>query len=185
MNIPANAGGMGLSLCLGIALGLACADEPDPGRQFAQLTNAGDACMSCLLKGDPAACKGVCSIGSCPEACSECLTELANLDSCAERGVCPLDGECSFPTLEGDHWCWADRTCTSLIDDASCRPSGDCEHRCADCLVLEKDASKCESVCVIEPDPCLDCLRESGGDWTACVDTCPYIGSTAPDPRRD
>lgn len=173
MNTPAKVRGSGLALFLGIAFAaIGCADGTDRGRQLAKLHNAEDPCMSCLLEGDPGACKDLCSIGDCPEACSDCLVEFHNLDFCAERDACPLDASCDYPTVDGDHFCYADRSCGSLVDDTYCMSYGECEHPCADCIALEGDAAKCDSICNAEPNPCIECLRESGGDWQPCVESC-------------
>jgi hypothetical protein len=179
MNLPLTTRGKALELCAALfLLASACSDgESNPGRKIAQLTNAGDACMSCLLEGDPDACDGVCSIGVCPEACSDCLADIHNLDACGEAGVCPTDGSCAFQTFDGDHFCWADRTCGSLIDDAFCTSAGECTHSCADCIALENDKEKCKAECTVEPSACQECMEGSGNDWTQCIEVCPWVGT--------
>ena len=164
-------------------LAAACAgDVPSPGRSVALRTNDGDACMTCLLGDDPEACKRqACSIGSCPDACSDCLTALHSLEACGD--VCPQDGSCAWPTFDGDHACWATRACGSLVDDAYCYPDGQggtaCEHPCADCVAVEGGDAEAERRCGCEPgsflgDPGWDCLRENDSDWTRCEDElCP------------
>ena len=95
--------------------------------------------------------------------------------------MCPQDGSCVWPTFDGEHACWADRSCGSLVDDAFCLAADDgaaCAHPCADCVATEGGDAEAERRCGCEPgsfqgDP-WDCLRDADSDWTQCEDAlCP------------